>query len=87
MPNWTSGTNPDFDLYLYNPSGALVASGTSSTREDYIGYTPTVTGNYKLYVKSYAGSGSYFFDLSCANAGSITLTQNQLGSESGNPRS
>jgi serine protease AprX len=79
MPNWASSSNPDFDLYLYNPSGTQVASATGSTREDYIGYTPTVTGNYKIYVKSYAGSGSYFFDLSCANASSITLIQNQFG--------
>ncbi len=75
MPNWS--TSIDFDLYLYNPSNGLVASATSSTREEYIGYTPTVTGNYKLYVKSYKGSGSYWFDLSCANAGSIVLSQNQ----------
>jgi serine protease AprX len=75
MPSWS--TSIDFDLYLYNPSNALVASATSSTREEYIGYTPTVTGNYKLYVKSYKGSGSYWFDLSCANASSIVLSQNQ----------
>jgi hypothetical protein len=37
-----------------------------------------VTGNYKLYVKSYKGSGSYWFDLSCANASSIVLSQNQF---------
>jgi len=83
MPSWTSSI--DFDLYLYNPSGTLVASTSTATREDYFGYTPTVTGNYKLHVKSYKGSGNYFFDLSCANATSITLTQNQLGNESGNP--
>ncbi len=76
MPSWT--TSQDFDLYLYNPSGSQVAYSTSSTREEYIGYTPTVTGNYKLYVKSYKGSGSYWFDLSCANASSIVLSQNQF---------
>jgi serine protease AprX len=48
MTNWSSKTNPDFDLYLYNPSGTQVASATSSTRQEYIGYTPTVTGNYKI---------------------------------------
>ncbi len=76
MPSWT--TSQDFDLYLYNPSGTQVAKSAGTTRQEYIGYTPTVTGNYKLYVKSYKGSGSYFFDLSCANAGSVTLVQNQF---------
>jgi serine protease AprX len=85
MPNWSSSTNPNFDISLYNPSGTKVTSGVTKTREDYIAYAPTVTGNYKLYVTATAGSGSYFFDLSCANASSIVLTQNQFGSEPGNP--
>jgi serine protease AprX len=78
MPNWKSGTNPNFDLYLYDPSGTLVASGTTQTREDYAWHT-TTTGNYQIHVKSAAGSGDYFFDLSCANATSITRIQNQFG--------
>jgi serine protease AprX len=81
MPSWTS--SQDFDLYLYNPSGTKVASSEGTTREEYIGYSPTTTGNYKIYAKSYAGSGSYYIDVSCANAGSITLIQNQFGAEPG----
>ncbi len=77
MPNWASSSNPDFDLYLYNPSGRRVASSAGTSRQEYIGYTPTTTGNYKIYVNSYTGSGNYFFDLSCANATSITLYQDQ----------
>ncbi len=77
MPNWTSGSNPDFDLYLYNPSGSQVAYSTSTTRQEYIAYIPTATGNYRIYVTSYTGSGNYFFDLSCANATSLTLIQDQ----------
>ncbi|MGB7604372.1 MAG: S8 family serine peptidase, partial [Lutisporaceae bacterium] len=72
MPNWTGSSTPDFDLYLYNPSGTQVASGTGSTRQETINFTPTVTGTYKIKVYSYAGTGSYFFDLS---AGGSTLTQ------------
>lgn len=85
MPNWSSSNNPNFDVSLYNPSGTKVASGTTTTREDYIAYAPTTAGNYKLYITATNGSGSYFFDLSCANATAITLTQNQFGSESGSP--
>lgn len=77
MPNWSSSSNPDFDLYLYNPSGTQVAYSTGTSRQEYIAYTPTTTGNYKIYVKSYAGAGNYFFDLSCANASSLTLIQDQ----------
>ncbi|MDW8114794.1 MAG: PPC domain-containing protein, partial [candidate division WOR-3 bacterium] len=77
MPNWTSSSNPDFDLYLYNPSGSLVAYSTGTTRQEYIGYTPTATGNYRIYVRSYTGLGNYFFDLSSANATSLTLIQDQ----------
>ncbi|MCL6450652.1 MAG: S8 family serine peptidase [Acetobacteraceae bacterium] len=64
MPNWASSSNPNFDLYLYNPSGAQVASSTTTTRQDTINYAPSVTGNYKVKVSSTAGSGSYFFDIS-----------------------
>jgi hypothetical protein len=75
IDNWTS--SKDYDLYLYNPSGTQVDYSTGTTREEYLDYNPTVTGNYTIRVKSYSGSGSYFIDVSCANATSITLTQNQ----------
>ncbi|MCS7249942.1 MAG: S8 family serine peptidase [candidate division WOR-3 bacterium] len=76
IPNWSSGY-PDFDLHLYNPAGTRVAYSTGTTRQEYIGYSPTTTGNYRIYVTSYSGSGNYFFDLSCANATSLTLIQDQ----------
>lgn len=64
MPNWSSSSNPDFDLYLYNPSGTQVASSLGTKRQETIGYLPTVTGTYKIRIKSYTGSGNYFFDVS-----------------------
>jgi serine protease AprX len=63
MTNWAS-SSPDFDLYLYNPSGAEVAKSTGSTRQDTVGYTPTVTGTYQAKVISYAGSGPFTLDIS-----------------------
>lgn len=77
MTNWASSTNPDFDVYLYNPSGTNVASGTGSTRQETINYTPTTTGTYTLKVKSYTGTGSYFFDISTGGS-SLVLTGNDL---------
>ena len=80
MPNSKSGTNPNFDLYLYDPSGTLVASGTTQLREDYFSYfKPKDPGNYQIWVTSTAGSGDYFFDLSCPNATSIIKIQNGFG--------
>jgi serine protease AprX len=75
MPNWSSSLNPDFDVYLYNPSGTSVASATSSTRQETINFTPTVAGKYTIRVYSYAGTGSYFFDLS-ADGSSLVQTGN-----------
>ncbi len=73
-PNWSS--SQDFDVYLYNPSGAEVASSETATRQEIISYTPTTAGTYKIKVLSYRGSGSYFFDVS-SGAATITQTTNQ----------
>jgi serine protease AprX len=75
MPNWSTSLNPDFDVYLYNPSGTSIASATSSTRQETINFTPTVAGKYTIKVYSYAGTGSYFFDLS-ADGNSLVQTGN-----------
>jgi serine protease AprX len=60
--SWTS--LKDFDLYLLNPSGTQVASSLTTTRQETINYQPTVTGIYKLRVKSYKGTGTYWFNIS-----------------------
>jgi serine protease AprX len=59
-----SASSPDFDLYLFNPSGAQVASAETARRQDELGFKPTVSGTYTLRIKSYSGSGAYFVDLS-----------------------
>jgi serine protease AprX len=75
MPNWTSSSNPDFDIYLYNPSGTAVASSTTVSRQETINFTPTVTGTYTIRVYSYSGTGSYYFDLS-ADGSNLVLYGN-----------
>ncbi len=79
MPNWKSGTDPNFNLYLYDSLGSLVDSGTTQNREDYFDYVTGKHGNYQIWVTSKAGSGDYFFDLSCPIGTTITLIQNQFG--------
>ena len=56
--------NPDFDLYLYNPSGTLVARAETIRRQEDVSFQPTATGWYRLRVRSYKGSGGFFVDVS-----------------------
>lgn len=74
MNNWSSSSSPDFDIYLYNPSGSQIASATSTQRQETLTFTPTAKGTYTLKVYSYAGTGNYSFDLS-AGASGLTITQ------------
>ncbi|TCP52408.1 serine protease AprX [Tumebacillus sp. BK434] len=62
MPNWTSSSTPDFDLYLTNPSGTQVGSSLSTSRQETITFQPTVTGTYTVRVYSYNGTGAYHLD-------------------------
>lgn len=67
MPNHSctgARCSPDFDIYLYDPSGTLVGSSLGTKRQEWILINPTSTGTYQLKVYSYSGSGSYFFDVS-----------------------
>jgi serine protease AprX len=60
--SWSTQRN--FDIYLYNPSGTQVASSITKTRQETINYQPTVTGTYKLRVKSIKGSGTFWANTS-----------------------
>jgi serine protease AprX len=66
MPQIAGATarTPDFDLYLFDPSGSLVASSPFVTRQEELGHKPLVSGTYTLRVKSYRGSGPYILDIS-----------------------
>jgi serine protease AprX len=58
----TTGAN--FDLQIYDPSGRLIASSTSRTRQELIAFAPPRTGTYRLVVRSTTGSGGYSLDVS-----------------------
>ncbi|HEU5140371.1 MAG TPA: S8 family serine peptidase [Bacillales bacterium] len=68
IPDWQNTfaifTDPDFDVYLYGPSGNMVASSETTARQETISFNPSKTGTYRLEVSSYSGNGDYFFDLS-----------------------
>jgi serine protease AprX len=66
MPGVSAGVaySPNFNLYLFDPSGAQVASSASARRQDDLGYQPTTTGTYTLRVRSSIGSGGFVVDVS-----------------------
>ena len=78
MPDWAPGfpqAAPDFDMELRDPSGTVIASSISATRQETIGVLPATTGTYQLRVYIFSGSGPYFFDVSFGQTlVSITLT-------------
>ena len=64
--NLTTATSftQDFDLYLLNPSGTVVAQAFTSRRQEEIGFRPSVTGTYTVRVRSFRGGGPFFVDVS-----------------------
>ena len=63
-----SASSPDFDLFLYDPAGTLVARAENTTRQEEVGFQPTSAGTFTLRVRSYSGSGPYFVDVSAGLA-------------------
>ena len=80
-------TNPDFDLYLYNPSGTLVARSERIERQEDVAFMPTTTGTYTLRVASYYGSGPFFVDVSAGLGTSVTVAPSTTALYSGSVRS
>jgi serine protease AprX len=64
LPSACGGPNPDFDLRLISPGGAIVALAQGAERQDELGYRPTATGVYRLQVRSFSGCGDFFVDVS-----------------------
>jgi serine protease AprX len=61
VQEWLMGS--DFDVYLYNPSGILVAYSNGETRQETISFRPLVTGTYRIRVRSFSGAGGYYLDI------------------------
>ncbi|MDQ3821875.1 MAG: S8 family serine peptidase [Actinomycetota bacterium] len=59
-----SSAASDFDLYLYNPAGQIVAWSERVERQEDVTFKPTATGTYTLRVHSYSGNGPFFVDVS-----------------------
>jgi serine protease AprX len=59
-----SAASPDFDLYLFDPSGKIVASAETTSRQESLSFRPPALGTYTLRVRSYRGNGEYSLDWS-----------------------
>jgi serine protease AprX len=55
---------PDFDLYLYDPAGSLVAWSERVERQENVTHAPRVAGTYRLRISSYSGGGAFVLDAS-----------------------
>jgi serine protease AprX len=60
-------TGADFDLGIYDPSGRLVASSSTASRQEIAAFRPTRTGTYTVRVLYQAGSGDYWLDISAGS--------------------
>jgi serine protease AprX len=80
-------TNPDFDLYLYDPNGTLVARSERIERQEDFAYAPPVAGTYRLRVASYNGSGPFFVDVSAGLGTTVTATPGSTALYAGTVRS
>ncbi|HEX2064229.1 MAG TPA: S8 family serine peptidase [Acidimicrobiales bacterium] len=54
----------DFELNLYDPSGARVAQSQGPDRQETVAVVPRATGRYRAEVRSVAGAGDYHLDFS-----------------------
>ncbi|HAZ37092.1 MAG TPA: peptidase S8 [Clostridiaceae bacterium] len=57
-------TEPDFDIYVFDPNGKKVASVKGILRQETIKFKPSICGIYKIFVYSNSYDGSYNLDLS-----------------------
>jgi hypothetical protein len=73
MPGWNSSNDPDFDLYVFNPDGSELGRGASTARQEQVTKRVIQTGQYKVEVRGYAGTGDYVVDISAGTSGSSDL--------------
>ncbi|MBM4250310.1 MAG: hypothetical protein FJ149_13020, partial [Euryarchaeota archaeon] len=57
---WNPAANTDFDMYLYNPSGILVATAASTSYPERFSYSTTSGGYHYIFVQRASGAGSTF---------------------------
>jgi serine protease AprX len=64
MPRWRNSADPDFNLVLRDPDGAIIGRSARQERQATVAARVTRTGTYTFEVTSVAGSGPYVLDVS-----------------------
>ena len=82
MPRWNNDADPNFDLVLRDPDGAIVASSAGQTRQEQLGVLVTRTGTSTFEVRSVTGSGPYVLDVS----GGSRVSESSVATAPGTPR-
>ena len=63
-PRWNGYDGDyDFDVYLLDPSGRVVAKGDSTERQDDLTHRATTTGTHTPLGSNLPGAGSFFVDV------------------------
>jgi hypothetical protein len=57
---WNPAANTDFDMFLYSPSGTLVATAASTGYPERFAYSTTTGGYHYILVQRISGAGSTF---------------------------
>ncbi len=59
----TAAAGTDFDAYIYNPSGSIVAYAIGVSYPDYCAEDCLSSGEYRIRFRPYSGSGAYTFTI------------------------
>ncbi|MGI9022430.1 MAG: S8 family serine peptidase [Acidimicrobiales bacterium] len=78
-------TTPDFDLYLYDPSGREVARAETTSRQETVSVLPAAAGDYRLRVRSYSGPGNFQLDWSAGSSAAPTALSTTIAPRSVSP--
>jgi PKD repeat protein len=65
----TGPANADFDLYLYNDAGEIIASSKEYTSSETIVYTVQSSGTYYVNPSAYGGFGTYTLRVTLGSGG------------------
>ncbi|HEV2950804.1 MAG TPA: S8 family serine peptidase, partial [Actinomycetota bacterium] len=82
MPRWRNSADPDFNLVLRDPDGAIIGTSARQERQATVAARMTRTGTYTFEVRSVAGSGPYVLDVS----GGSRVTESPVAAAPGAPR-
>jgi len=75
MPTWSpQSSSPDFDLFLYSPTGTLLASSEFTIRQEDVGMIVPAVGTFRIRVLSFDGSGPFNLDLQTVHVDAIQST-------------